>query len=95
MKMEDVVKRINELARKAKTETLTEEELKERDELRQIYVKSVRENLRAQLDNTYIVTPDGTKRKLKSLEKTHIRSFRSVLICHNEAKRLLKQYTRP
>ena len=66
MKMEDVVKRINELARKAKTETLTEEELKERDELRQIYVKSVRENLRAQLDNTYIVTPDGTKRKLKS-----------------------------
>ena len=66
MKMEDVIKRINELARKAKTETLSEEELAERDELRQIYIKSVRENLRAQLDNTYIVTPDGEKRKLKN-----------------------------
>ena len=66
MKMEDVIKRINELARKAKTEALSEEELKERDELRQIYLKSIRENLRAQLDNTYIVTPDGEKRKLKS-----------------------------
>ena len=66
MKMEDVIKRINELARKAKNEPLSEAELKERDELRQIYIKSVRENLRAQLDNTYIVTPDGEKRKLKS-----------------------------
>lgn len=66
MKMDDVIKRINELARKAKNEPLSEAELKERDELRQIYIKSVRENLRAQLDNTYIVTPDGEKRKLKS-----------------------------
>lgn len=66
MKMEDVIKRINELARKAKTESLTQDELKERDELRQIYLTSIRENLRAQLDNTYIVTPDGEKRKLKS-----------------------------
>lgn len=66
MKMEEVIKRINELAKKAKVEVLTPEELQERDELRRIYIASVRENLRAQLDNTYIVTPDGTKRKLKS-----------------------------
>ena len=66
MKMEEVIKRINELAKKAKVEALTPEELKERDELHRIYISSVRENLRAQLDNTYIVTPDGTKRKLKS-----------------------------
>jgi len=66
MKMEEVIKRINELAKKAKVEALTPEELQERDELRRIYIASVRENLRAQLDNTYIVTPDGTKRKLKS-----------------------------
>ncbi|MBE6927744.1 MAG: DUF896 domain-containing protein [Ruminococcaceae bacterium] len=64
--MEEVIKRINELAKKAKVEALTPEELQERDELRRIYIASVRENLRAQLDNTYIVTPDGTKRKLKS-----------------------------
>lgn len=66
MKMDEVIQRINALAKKAKTEGLTDEELKERDALRQIYLKSIRENLRAQLDNTYIVTPDGTKRKLKS-----------------------------
>lgn len=66
MKMEEVIQRINALAKKAKSEGLTDEELKERDELRQIYIGSVRQNLRAQLDNTYIVTPDGTKRKLKS-----------------------------
>lgn len=66
MTMQEVIARINELARKAKTEALSEDELKERDELRQIYLKSIRENLRAQLDNTYIVTPDGAKRKLKS-----------------------------
>ena len=43
---------------------LTEEELAERDVLRQRYIASVRENLRAQLDSTYIVTPDGKKTKL-------------------------------
>ena len=66
MNMKQVIARINELAAKAKVGELTEAELKERDELRQIYIASVRENLRAQLDNTYIVTPDGEKRKLKS-----------------------------
>lgn len=66
MKINEVVSRINELARKAKSEGLTEEELNERDALRRIYIASVRDNLRAQLDNTYIVEPDGSKHKLKS-----------------------------
>ncbi len=66
MKMNEVISRINELARKAKAEGLTEEELTERDALRRIYIASVRSNLRAQLDNTYIVEADGTKHKLKS-----------------------------
>lgn len=65
MTMEEVIQRINALARKAKTEGLTEEELAERDILRQRYIASVRENLRAQLDSTYIVTPDGKKTKLQ------------------------------
>ena len=65
MTMQEVIARINELARKAKTEGLTPEELVERDALRQRYIASVRENLRAQLDNTYIVDEKGNKRKLK------------------------------
>ena len=64
MKMDDVIARINALAKKAKTEGLTEEELAERDKLRRIYIDSVKSNLIGQLDNTYIVSPDGTKRKL-------------------------------
>ena len=64
MNMEELIRRINELARKAKAEGLTEAETKERDVLRQLYIASVRKNLTAQLDNTYIVEPDGTKHKL-------------------------------
>ncbi len=65
MKMDDVIVRINELAKKAKTEGLTPEETAERDKLRRIYIDSVKASLTGQLDNTYIVSPDGTKRKLE------------------------------
>ncbi len=60
----EVIARINALAHKAKTEGLTPEETAERDRLRQEYVDAVRENLRSQLDNTYVVEPDGTRHKL-------------------------------
>ena len=63
--MEDVIARINELAKKAKTEGLTPAELSERDGLRRIYLDAVRANLTAQLDNTYIMDEKGNKRKLK------------------------------
>ena len=64
--MQEVIARITELAKKAKTEGLTEEEPQERAALRSRYVASVRENLSAQLDNTVIVEPDGTRHKLRS-----------------------------
>ena len=63
MDMNAVIARINELAAKNKAEGLTEEELVERDKLRRIYIDSVTGNLKGQLDNTYIVRPDGTKVK--------------------------------
>lgn len=64
MKMEDVIARINTLARKAKTQGLTPEETAERDKLRRIYLDSVKANLIGQLENTYLVREDGTKEKL-------------------------------
>ena len=64
MDMNAVIARINELAKKAKTEGLTQEELTERDKLRRIYIDSVKANLIGQLENTYIVRPDGTKEKV-------------------------------
>lgn len=65
MNMTEVVARINELAKKAKTEGLTPEEITERDKLRRIYIDSYKASLIGQLENTYIVDPDGTKRKLR------------------------------
>lgn len=58
------IDRINELARKAKTEGLTEEELKERDILRRAYIDSFKESLVGQLENTYIVDEKGNKKKV-------------------------------
>ena len=60
------IDRINQLARKAKTpEGLTAEEIAERDVLRREYIDSYKRSLVAQLDNTYIQYPDGSKRKLE------------------------------
>ncbi len=63
--MDEVIARINELAKKAKETGLTEEELAERDKLRRIYIDSVKASLVGHLENTYIVGPDGQKRKLE------------------------------
>lgn len=68
MKMEEVIARINALARKAKAEGLTPEETAERDALRRVYIDSVKANLASQLENTYVVGPDGVKRKLPKKE---------------------------
>jgi uncharacterized protein YnzC (UPF0291/DUF896 family) len=62
--MNEVIARINALAAKAKAEGLTEEELVERDKLRRVYIDSVKASLVGQLENTYIVEPDGTKKKV-------------------------------
>lgn len=63
--IDEVIARINELARKAKAEGLTEAETAERDKLRRIYIDSVKQNLTAQLDSTYLVDEKGNKRRLE------------------------------
>ena len=68
MSINDVIARINELAKKAKTEGLNEEELQERDKLRRIYIDNIKSGLVGQMENTYIVSPDGTKTKLTRKE---------------------------
>lgn len=60
------IDRINELARKSRTDAgLTPEEKTEQAALRQEYLAAVRANLTAQLDHTVIQYPDGTRKKLK------------------------------
>jgi len=62
---ESRIDRINELARKSKAEGLTEEEKAEQKRLREEYLAAFRKNVLQTLENTYVVTPDGTKEKLK------------------------------
>ncbi len=58
--------KLNEYARRIKAgEILTDEELADRDKLREEYLEAFRKNFRAQLDNTVIQYPDGTKKSLK------------------------------
>ena len=61
---QEKINRINFLARKQKAEGLTEEELAEQKVLRREYIESFKNSLISQLENTYIVEPDGTKRKV-------------------------------
>jgi len=67
---EDKIKRINELARKQKSEGLTDEEKEEQAALRREYIESYKRSLVAQLENTYVVDDKGNKQKLTERVKT-------------------------
>ena len=56
---EEKIARINELSRKSKAEGLTEAEKQEQAILRQEFIASFRNNLKAQLDNIDVVDSDG------------------------------------
>lgn len=57
---EEMITRINELAKKSKSEGLNEAEKEEQQKLRKLYIESMKMNLRAQLDNIDVVEPDGS-----------------------------------
>lgn len=63
------IDRINELARKAKCEGLTEEEKAEQQVLRKQYIADFRQSLKCTLENVVIVEPDGTRKPLKKNDK--------------------------
>ena len=63
--MTERLARINALAAIAKQRPLTAEETAERDRLRKEYLAAFRQNMTAELDNTWVVGPDGVKRKLQ------------------------------
>lgn len=59
-RMEEKIKRINELYRKSQAEGLSEGEKKEQAKLRSEYVANVRANLRGHLNNIDIQEADGS-----------------------------------
>ena len=63
------INRINEIAKKSKTVGLSEEEKQEQARLRQEYIEGFKRNLRAQLDNCYVLDEQGNKTKLKKKDQ--------------------------
>lgn len=59
-----LIKRINELSRKSKTEGLTEAEKAEQATLRAQYIAAFRQGMMNTLDQVYIVDEKGNKKKL-------------------------------
>lgn len=64
-RMDELLKRINELAAKNKREGLTDEELRERDDLRKEYLALFREGFKKNyLENMYYVDEEGNQVKI-------------------------------
>lgn len=64
--VKEKIDRINELAKKSKTEQgLTEQEKAEQKELRDEYIREYRAQFTGIMENTYIQRPDGTKEKVQ------------------------------
>lgn len=63
------IDRINELKKLSLERELTEQELAEREQLRNAYRKAFREQFRQQLDNTVVEYPDGTRKTLRESQQ--------------------------
>ncbi len=63
--MEELLKRINELARKSREQGLEDSEKAEQATLRQEYLKKFRQGMESTLGNVYIMDENGNKRKLE------------------------------
>ncbi len=62
---QEMINRINFLAKKSREEGLTDAEKEEQQKLRRAYIDAYKQSLESQLSNTYIVRPDGSKEKVK------------------------------
>ena len=71
MPKDELLTRINELAKKAKTVGLTASETVEQKKLRALYLKKFRTNFLTTLKSMKVIDPDGndvTPQKLKNLQ---------------------------
>ena len=70
--MKELIKRINELAKKSREEGLTEAEKAEQQQLRAEYIAEFRKSFRQQLENTDIKYEDGETVPLTEFRKKNI-----------------------
>lgn len=72
MVTKEEIERINELARKAKSERLTDIEKKEQQMLRQKYIDNIKRSFSNQMKSIKVIDPEGndvTPEKIKRLRK--------------------------
>ena len=72
MLTKEKLERINYLAKKAKSETLTQEEKQEQQELRQEYLQSIRQSFTNQITSVTVIDPEGndvTPDKVKQIKR--------------------------
>ena len=62
---EELIKRINQLAKKSKEEGLSDAEKEEQQKLRRQYIEAFRQGVKNTLNNVYIVDENGNEKKLK------------------------------
>lgn len=62
---QETIARINALAKKSRTEGLTDAEKAEQARLRREYIDAMKASLRSQLDSTTVIDADGNETKLK------------------------------
>ena len=63
--------RLNELAKKKKLGTITDEELKEQQAIREEYLVTFRESMKNTIENVRVIDPNGedvTPEKLKQIQ---------------------------
>lgn len=69
-RMDELIKRINELAAKNKSEGLTDSELEERAALRKEYLQLFRAGFKKDyLDNMYYVDEEGNETKIEKVRQ--------------------------
>jgi uncharacterized protein YnzC (UPF0291/DUF896 family) len=68
-KLDSVINRINELAKKSKTSGLSEAEKIEQQSLRREYISAFRNNMKKTLDSVTVVDEQGNRKQLRQKSK--------------------------
>lgn len=67
--MEDIIKKINEFTKIARKRELTEEEKKEREKYRKLYIEKFKTSMRGHLDSIKVVRVDDNGNPIDKDEK--------------------------
>ncbi len=62
---EELIKRINELAKKSRNEGLSSSEKEEQEKLRKEYIKMFRQGVENTMESVYIIDENGNKKKVE------------------------------